>query len=188
MHQFNYRRGGDNRNFSRTDELRINFQIRVPQIRLSKDDEQLGIVSTDYGRQLADEAGLDLVEVVPNANPPICKIMDYGKFKYEKKIKEKESAKKQREAQTQHKEIRLRPSIAQADIDTKMNQARKFLQEGCKVQFVVMFKGRERQHQENGMVVIQKILDGLRDDCAIDVPPKYEGSRIVCCIGSKLRG
>lgn len=188
MQQFNYRQGGDSKKLSKTDELRINFQIRVPQIRLSRDEEQLGIVSTDYGRQLAEEAGLDLVEVVSNTNPPICKIMDYGKFKYDKKIKEKESAKRQRESQTQHKEIRLRPSIAQADIDTKMNQAKKFLQEGCKVQFVVQFKGRERQHQENGMIVMQKILDGLRDDCVVDVLPRHEGSKIVCCIGSKLRG
>lgn len=188
MYQSNYRRGGDSRNFPKPDEFRTNFQIRVPQIRLSKDDEQFGIVSTDYGRQLADEAGLDLVEIVPNANPPICKIMDYSKFKYEKKIKEKESAKKQRESQTQHKEIRLRPAIAQADIETKMNQAKKFIQEGCKVQFVVQFKGRERQHQENGMIVMQKILDGLRDECTVEVQPKYEGSKIVCCIGSKSRG
>lgn len=184
MYQSNYRRH-ENRNFVKPGELRINFQIKVPQVRLIHGEEQLGIVGTDYARKIADDAGLDLVEVVPNSNPPICKIMDYGKFKYEKKLKDKETAKKQRESKIQYKEIRLRPAIDVGDIETKLNQAKKFLIEGYKVTFVIQFKGRELHHRENGMLLMQKLIDGLVNEGQIEFPPRFDGSKMICSISAK---
>jgi translation initiation factor IF-3 len=184
MYHSNYRRP-DNNNFLKPGELRINFQIKVPQVRLSNGDEQLGIVNTEYARKIADEAGLDLVEVVANTSPPICKIMDYGKFKYEKKLKEKEAAKKQREATVQYKEIRLRPAIACGDIETKLSQARKFLEDGYKVQFVIKFKGREMNHREGGIILMQKLIDGLVKESQVETAPKFDGSKMICTIYAK---
>lgn len=183
MYQPNYR--NENRNFVKPGELRINYQIKVQQVRLLRDEEQLGIVSTDYARKLADEAGLDLVEMVAHANPPICKIMDYGKFKYEKKLKDKETAKKQRESQIQIKEIRLRPAIDVGDVETKLNQAKKFLKDGCKVQIVIQFKGRELAHRENGILLMQKIVSGLMEAGNLDSDPKFEGTKMICSFTAK---
>ena len=112
MYHSNYRRP-DNNNFLKPGELRINFQIKAPQVRLSNGDEQLGIVNTDYARKIADEVGLDLVEVVANTSPPICKIMDYGKFKYEAQKRKNEARKKQKIIEV--KEIKLRPNIDNND-------------------------------------------------------------------------
>ena len=107
MHfQGNNFRKREDKDFLKPGEMRTNFQIRVPQVRVIKDDQQLGVMSTDQAQVMAEEIGMDLVEVVPNVSPPICKIMDYGKFRYEKKIKDKESARKQRESKVQYKEIR----------------------------------------------------------------------------------
>lgn len=168
-------------------ENRINWQIKVPQVRVIKEEEQLGIMSTDQARRIAQNEGLDLVEIVPNARPPVCRIMDYGKFKYEQNIKKKEAFKKQREAQIQLKELRLRPSIAENDIDTKINQAKKFLEDGFKVQFNLQFRGqREMSHKDQGFSVLKRITESLADFCIIEKPPKLEGNRIICCLAPKL--
>ena len=184
MYNSNFRRR-ENRDFLKPGELRTNFQIRVPQVRLIHNEEQLGVVPTDDARRMAEDAGLDLVEMVPNASPPICKIMDYGKYKYEKKIKDKESARKQREAAVQYKEIRLRPSIASGDVETKTSQAKRFLSEGYKVQLVVQFKGREMAHRENGMLLVNKIIQEMSVVASVESQPKFEGNKITCCLVSK---
>lgn len=180
--------GRDNRDVNRRndDESRINWQIRVPQVRVVKDEEQLGIMSTDAARKLAQDDGLDLVEIVPQARPPVCRIMDYGRFKYEEKIKKKESAKKQRESQVQLKELRLRPGIADHDTDTKINQAKKFLEEGHRVQFNLQFRGqREMSHKDQGFAVMKRVTESLGSICIVEKAPKLEGNRITCCLAPK---
>jgi len=179
-HRFN------NRNVRNEDKNRINWQIRVPNVRVVKGEEQLGIMSTDDARKLAQNDGLDLVEVAPGARPPVCKIMDYGQFKYEQNIKRKEGVRKQRESQVSLKELRLRPGTADHDIEIKANQAKKFLEDGCKVQFNLKFRGqRELAHKDQGFLVVKKILEILDDFCAVDKVPKMEGNQIVFCISPK---
>lgn len=164
-------------------ENRVDWQIRVPQVRVVRDDEQLGIMSTENARRLAQEQGLNLVEIAPEARPPVCRIMDYSRFKYEQQIKKKESAKKQREAQVQIKELRLRPGIAEHDADIKINQAKKFLEDGMKVVFSLEFRGqREMSHKDKGFQVMQRIVETLKDSCVIEKQPKLEGKRILCCL------
>ena len=128
----------------REDQNRVNWQIKVPQVRVVREEEQLGVMPTDQARKLAMDEGLDLVEIAPTAKPPVCRIMDYGRFKYENNLKKKEAAKKQRESQIHIKEIRLRPSIQDHDIETKVNQAKKFLEEGDKVRVAMYLRGREK--------------------------------------------
>lgn len=173
-------------NNRREDQNRINWQIRVPQVRVVREDEQLGVMSTDQARKIAMDEGLDLVEIAPTAKPPVCRIMDYGRFKYEQNIKKKEAAKKQRESQFETKEIRLRPAIQDHDIETKLNQAKKFLGENCKVQFNLIFKGyRELGHKEQGYSVMKKIVEQIENIAIIEKPPTMEGSRITCMIAPK---
>lgn len=175
------------RDYHRDGENRVNWEIRVPNVRVVKEEEQLGIMPTDEARRLAQDEGLDLVEVAPNARPPVCRIMDYGRFKYEQKVKLKEAAKKQRESQTQLKEIRLRPGIADHDTDTKINQAKGFLEEGCRVQFNLQFRGqREMSHKEQGFTVMNKVIASLQEFCSVEKAPKMEGNRITCCLGPKV--
>lgn len=165
---------------------RINFNIKVPQVRVVQDGKQLGIMRTDDARRIAQEAGLDLVEIVPNAQPPVCEIKDYGKWKFEEKIKQKESARKQRESQIQMKEIRLRPGIAGHDVETKVTQARKFIEEGKVVQLNLQFRGhRELSHKEQGFAVINKIIAELAGVSAVEKAPKMEGNRITCRLTPK---
>jgi translation initiation factor IF-3 len=168
------------------DEHRTNFHIRVPQVRVVKDDEQLGIMSTDQARRLAQDEGLDLVELVPNAKPPVCRIMDYGRFKYEQNIKKKEAAKKQRDSQVQLKEIRLRPGIADHDVGIKVEQAKKFFADGCKVQFVLQFRGhRELTLKEQGFRVMQRVIEMLSESVSIERSPSMEGKFITCVFAPK---
>lgn len=180
------RRFSRDRDVRREDEHRINFHIRVPQVRVARGDEQLGIMPTDQARRMAMDEGLDLVEIVPNAKPPVCRIMDYGRFKYEQNIKKKEAAKKQREAQSHLKEIRLRPGIADHDTDTKIGQAKKFLAEGNKVQFNLQFRGRrELSHKEQGFQVMQRVVEALAEVGNLEKAPAMEGNRIVCSFAPK---
>lgn len=170
------------------EEFKVNFQIKASQVRVVKDNVQLGVFTIDKARKMAQEEGLDLIEIVPSAKPPICKIMNFGRFKYEKKLKQKEQYKKQRETKMQLKELRLRPGIALHDIETKTNQAKKFLQEGCKVQFNLQFKGkRELSHQEQGFNVMQKVIELLGDLCIVEKNPQLEGNRIYCSVSPKLK-
>jgi translation initiation factor IF-3 len=169
------------------DQNRLNWQIRVPQVRVVREEEQLGIMATDEARKLAMDNGLDLVEIAPTAKPPVCRIMDYGRYKYELKIKKKEAAKKQRESQVQIKEIRLRPAIQDHDIETKINQAKNFLEEGCKVQFYLQFKGyRELNHKEQGFAVMKKIVETMEQFGVVEKRPAMEGNRITCFFTPKI--
>lgn len=171
----------------RTDEQRTNFQIRVPSVRVVHDERQLGIMPTEQARKLAQEYNLDLVEVVPHAHPPVCRIMDYGRFKYDQQLKKKEAAKKQRESQVQLKELRLRPVSAEHDTLTKVNQARKFLEDGNKVLFTCVFRGkREMCHRDQGFAVMNLVVKSLEDIAAPESPLKMEGSKLICCLVPKV--
>lgn len=175
------------RDSRREDEHRVNWGIRVPQVRVVREEEQLGVMPTEEARRLAQDEGLDLVEVAPMARPPVCRIMDYGRFKYEQNIKKKESAKKQRESQTQLKELRLRPGISNHDTDTKISQAKKFLEEGNRVQFNLQFRGqREMSHKEQGFAVMKRVVESLQQTCIVEKAPKLEGNRITCCLAPKV--
>jgi translation initiation factor IF-3 len=168
------------------DGFRVNWQIRVPQVRLIKDDKQLGVVNTEKARKIAEELGLDLVEVAPEAKPPVCKIIDFGRFKYEQQIKNKELIKKQKESQVQLKELRLRPTIEKHDIEVKVAQAKKFLEDGMKVQLNLLFRGqRETSHKEQGFKVINNMIKSLEECCIVDRTPKFDGSKIICRLSPK---
>ena len=174
--------------FSETnkDDNRVNWQIRVTQVRVVREEEQLGIMSTDEARRIAQDEGLDLVEIAPAARPPVCRIMDYGRYKFEQKIKKKEADRKQRESQVQLKELRLRPGIQEHDTETKIVQARKFLEDGMRVQFNLQFKGhREMSHKDQGFAVMKKVMENLEPYGVIEKAPKMEGNRIICCIAPK---
>lgn len=158
--------------------IRINEQIRVPKVRvIGADGTQVGIIAIQKANQLAEEHGLDLVEVSPNSDPPVCKIMDFGKYKYELSKKEKLVRKKQHVIQV--KEIRLRPSIEDHDFDFKLKNARKFLEQGNKVKFNVMFRGREMAHQEFGKELLNRITEALEDIAKAENRPKLEGRNMV---------
>ncbi len=164
-----------NKNFTR-----VNFQIRALTVRVTQEGQQLGVMPIAKARQLAQDAGLDLVEIAPTAQPPVCAILDYGKFKYEAKVREKEQRRKQRESTIQLKELRLRPAINDHDIETKSKAARKFLEEGMHVQLNLQFKNREITHKDQGFKVINKVIDDVKDIAAPDRLPKMEGNRLVC--------
>lgn len=162
-------------------EQQINEQIRDKEVRLiSQDGEQLGIVSAKEALNLAEEKFLDLVKIAPNSKPPVCKIMDYGKYKYEQAKKEKDSRKKQKTVSV--KEIRLRPAIEEHDLNTKVNSARKFLNSGDKVKVSVRFRGRELGHKDIGYQVIDKFLSLLEEVGTATTKPKFEGNSLVLVV------
>ena len=162
--------------------VRINDQIRISPIRvIDADGAQLGIIPTEKALDLARENDLDLVEVAPNDKPPVCRIMDYGKYKYQQ-------SKKHSKGQAHHtktKEIRLRPKTGDHDIDFKVKQAAQFLQHKDKVQISVVFRGREIAHVEEGKRVMQDVLENLSDFGKVETPPTHQGRRIVCIMAPK---
>ena len=141
----------------------------------------LGIMATSQAQRMAERQGLDLVEITPNAEPPVCKIMDYGKFRYDESIK----AKQQRKAQktTQVKEIKFHPGTDTGDLEHKLRQIRQFLSEGNKVKLTLQFRGRENQHKELGEDMIARVLDMLKDECFVEQAPKTQGKIHGCLIG-----
>src|SRR5438874_9941552 len=161
---------------------RMNEQIRLSPIRLiGAAGEQLGIVPTSQAQEMAREAGLDLVEVAPTDRPPVCKIMDYGKFRYEQSRKQN----KQKSHQQKLKEIRVRPKTGDHDVETKINQARKFLEHKDKVLVNVLFRGRELQHIEEGQRIIKGILEKLVDVAKVEKAPSMEGKRMTAMLAPK---
>ena len=151
--------------------------IRVPTVRLiDEEGTQVGVVPTDEARDRAVDAGLDLVEVSPNAEPPVCKIIDYGKLKYEKQKKKNEARKKQKIIEV--KEIKMRPNIDTHDYDVKMRAIVKFLDEGDKVKVTLRFRGRELAHQELGLLLLEKVRDALDEQAKVEQFPKLEGRQI----------
>ncbi|MSR62671.1 MAG: translation initiation factor IF-3 [Planctomycetes bacterium] len=174
------------RDFSRKPEpsnkYRVNRQIRVPEVRLiNAANEQVGVVTTDEARRMADEAGLDLVEVQPNAEPPVCRVMDFGKFKYAQKKKERGQAK----PHSTLKELRVRPAIDPHDLEYRLVQGRKFLEEGHKVQVVCIFRGRQRSHPELGYNVMKRVTEALADISKVETPPRMNGPRLNMLLSRK---
>jgi translation initiation factor IF-3 len=161
---------------------RVNEQIRTSPVRVvSADGKQLGIMAIDEALAQAKAAGLDLVEVAPNERPPVCRIMDFGKFKYQQKKRQH----KAHSRQIKVKEIRVRPKTGDHDIHVKVEKAREFLAHKDKVLISVMFKGRELAHVEEGRRVLEEILQQLEDCGKIESPPSQQGRRIVCTLGPK---
>ncbi len=155
-------------------DLRINEQIRVREVRLIDDKgEQRGIVSTLEAMRIAREAGLDLVEVAPHSVPPVCRLLNYGKFKFEQEKKVKDA--KKRAKVTELKEIRMQPKIAEHDLDFKSNHVREFLEDGNKVKVTIRFRGRELAHTEIGEEILRKILAKLEGSFVLERPPLMEG-------------
>ena len=166
--------GGDGISATKQPEVRINDRIRVPQVRVIADDgAQVGVLPVREALTLAQSKGLDLVEVSPTARPPVCRIMDYGKFKYEQNRRARKAKKKQHV--TQIKEIKMRPKIEGHDYSFKMDHAREFLGERNKVKFTVTFRGREIAHQEIGHRLIQKIIAELIEYATVESPARSEG-------------
>jgi len=161
--------------------LRINERVRISPIRLiDQDNEQVGIVETDRAREMAREAGLDLVEVAPNVRPPVCRIMDYGKWKYQQRKKEQKA--KSHAKQSELKEVRLRPGTDEHDMKIKMDRARDFLEEGHKVQFTMMFRGRQMAHKNIGFRNFEEIADSLADIAKVEVAPRSMGRRMTMMV------
>ncbi len=160
------------------DEHRVNERIRVPEVRLIDDvGNQVGVVPTYQALQMARDKGLDLMEVSPNSRPPVCKILDYGKFKYEKKKKEHEAKKKQTVIKV--KEMQLRPRTEEHDLEYKMKNMREFLEDGDKVKIVMMFRGREIAYVEDGHKMMREMAEKLKDVSTIEYEPKAEGKKLI---------
>lgn len=165
-------------------ELFINEQIRDKEVRvIGEDGEQLGIMPTKEAQKLADDAGLDLVKIAPTAKPPVCKIVDYGKYRYEQARREKEAKKKQKTIEI--KEIRLSPNIDTNDLNTKMNAARKFLSKGDKVKVTLRFRGREMAHMASSKHILDDFAENLSDVATLEKAPKVEGRSMTMFLAEK---
>ncbi|MHB1842625.1 MAG: translation initiation factor IF-3 [Sulfobacillus sp.] len=162
----------------------MNDEIRAREIRLvSPDGEQMGIVSLSRALELAAERNLDLVEVAAGAKPPVCRIMDFGRFRYEEQKREKETRKKQKQINV--KEVKLRPRIEAHDFDVKMKNAMKFLKEGDKVKATIMFRGREIVHQEIGQEILRRLAEQLDEVAVVERPPRLEGRNMIMFFAPK---
>lgn len=165
-------------------DLMINEQIRDKEIRLiGEDGEQLGIMSAKDALKMAKDAELDLVKIAPTAKPPVCKIVDYGKYRYELARREKEAKKKQKVIDV--KEIRLSPNIEENDLNTKVNAAKKFIEKGDKVKVTLKFRGREMAHMANSKVILDVFADKLKDIAVVEKPAKLEGRSMQMTLAEK---
>ena len=161
---------------------RVNENIICPEIRLiGSDGDNVGVVSPERALELSDEAGLDLVEISPNANPPVCKIMDYGKYKYEQQKRESEARKNQKIIEV--KEIKFRPGTDTHDYEVKMRSVTKFLEKGDKVKITLRFRGREMAHQELGRELLERVAADIEGFGKIENIPKMEGRQMTMMIG-----
>lgn len=164
--------------------MRINEEIRAREVRvIGSDGEQLGIMSGREAQQLAYEKHLDLVEIAPTAKPPVCRIMDYGKYRYEQQKREKESRKKQKTFDI--KEVKLRPGIEEHDFNVKFKNAVRFLEDGDKVKVTIMFRGRELSHPELGEVLLNKMAAQLKEMAVVERQPKHEGKNMIMIVAPK---
>ncbi len=160
------------------DDPRINERIRVPRVRLiGVDGSQLGIFETVDAQRIADDQNLDLVEVAPGADPPVCRIMDYGKFKYEQEMKAKKARKHQTKVEI--KEIKFRPKIDEHDYQTKKKHVIRFLDAGARVKVTIMFRGREMAHAERGLSILERLAGEVKDMAIIESQPKLEGRNML---------
>ena len=155
-------------------EPRLNHEITVRECRLIDfEGNQMGVYPVSQAQRIADDAGLDLVEIAPNANPPVCRIMDYGKFKYDQAIKAKQARKNQTKIEI--KEMKFRPKIDVGDYTTKKKHVLRFLDAGNKVKITILFRGREMAHPEQGLSILERLADDLKDVAVIENQPKMEG-------------
>ncbi|MGR3466314.1 MAG: translation initiation factor IF-3 [Shimia sp.] len=165
---------------------RVNDRIRAPEIRLiGAEGENVGVVTPSRGMQMAEDAGLDLVEISPNATPPVCKIMDFGKFKYEQQKRESEARKKQKTIEV--KEVKFRPNTDTHDYDVKMRNVFKFLENGDKVKVTLRFRGREMAHQELGRDLLLRVADDTKEIGKVENMPKMEGRQMIMMIGPSAK-
>ncbi len=164
--------------------LRINHRIRIPEVRvIGADNEAIGIVSTQEALRMAEEKGLDLVEISPRAFPPVCKIMDYGKYKYEE-AKKKQQAKK-RASTVETKEIKFRPKTEEHDLAFKVKHIRRFMLDGNKVRLVVVFRGREITHPQTGANMLNRVVEATADIATVEATPNMEGRRMLMVVAPK---
>jgi translation initiation factor IF-3 len=163
--------------------LRINHRIRVPEIRVIFEEEQLGIMPTHEALRLAEEKGLDLVEISPRAFPPVCRVMDYGKYKYEEAKKKQQARKKASTVET--KEIKFRPKTEEHDMEFKVKHVRRFLEAGNKVRLAVVFRGREITHPQTGMAVLNRVVERCNDLATVEATPNMEGRRMIMVIAPR---
>lgn len=162
----------------------INEQIRDREVRLiGENGDQLGVMSSREAQKIADEVGLDLVKIAPTAKPPVCKVIDYGKYRYELARKEKDAKKKQKTVEL--KEIRLSPNIEANDLNTKMNAAKKFLAKGNKVKITLRFRGREMAHMNSSKHILDDFAENLSDIAVVEKAPKVEGRSIGMVLAEK---
>lgn len=167
-----------------TKEIQINEQIRDSELRIiGEDGAQLGVMSAEEALVLAEEKGLDLVKIAPTATPPVCRIMDYGKYRFEQAKKEKEARKNQRQVET--KEIRLSLNIDVADFNTKAKHAMRFLQDGNKVKVSIRFRGREMGHPEIGLDTMKRFAEACAELSAVEKPAKMEGRNMLMFLAPK---
>ncbi|MCH6586732.1 MAG: translation initiation factor IF-3 [Proteobacteria bacterium] len=163
---------------------RVNRDIAVAQVRLiDEQGENLGVVSKDEAIERAEEAGMDLVEISPGADPPVCKILDYGRFKYQDQKKKNEARKKQKTIDI--KEIKMRPNIDTHDYDVKMRSINRFIADGDKVKVTMRFRGREMVHQELGLKVLDRVRDQLDEVAKVEQFPKMEGRQMIMVVAPK---
>ena len=168
------------------ESLRINEDIRIREVRVTgAAGEQLGIMPTIEALRMAEEQHLDLVEVAPNARPPVCRIMDFGKFRYEQQKREKEAKKKQKTISI--KEVKLRPNIDEHDFNVKLKNALRFVEEGNKVKVTIMFRGRELSHPELGRVVLDRVSERMGDLVSIERGAKLEGKNMTMILSPKAQ-
>jgi translation initiation factor IF-3 len=162
----------------------VNQDINAESIRVVGDDgEMRGVMSVDQAMAKAEAIGLDLVEISPNSDPPVCKILDYGKYKYQAQKKANEARKKQKIIEV--KEIKMRPSIERHDYDVKMRAINKFLDEGDKVKVTIRFRGREFLHQELGMQMLERVRDEIEEKAKVEAVPKLEGRQMVMVVAPR---
>ncbi|MBN2909046.1 translation initiation factor IF-3 [Polycladomyces sp. WAk] len=165
-------------------EHQVNEAIRAREVRLiGPNGDQIGVVPLREALRMAQEANLDLVNVAPQAKPPVCRIMDYGKFRYEQSKREKEARKKQKTIQV--KEVRLSPSIEEHDLQTKLRNVKKFLQSGDKVKLTIRFRGREITHQEIGLGILNRMAKEVEDLGQVERQPKLEGRQMIMILSPK---
>ena len=168
------------------ESLRINEEIRIKEVRVTDaNGEQLGIMATRDALRLAEEQHLDLVEVAPKARPPVCRIMDFGKYRYEQQKREKEAKKKQKVITI--KEVKLRPNIEQHDFDVKLKNASRFIEEGNKVKITIMFRGRELSHPELGNELLNRAVETLGDSVTVERAAKLEGKNMTMVVSPKAQ-
>ena len=152
---------------------------------INEEGEQVGIVPIEQARELAQEAGLDLVEIAPNSDPPVCKIMDYGRFKFEQSKKAQQAKKKQKQVQV--KEVKFRPGTDVGDYQVKLRNLRRFLEEGDRVKVTLRFRGREMAHQELGLQLLERVRDDLADLGTVEQFPRLEGRQMVMILSPKKK-